>query len=71
VKCYGKWWVINGKGQGRKESCPNLSSTNDFPGGTEENHEKFNGRPFLGKNVYSGPPEYEVAEIPSGRSSLT
>jgi len=48
-----------------------LSSTNDLPGGTEESHENFNGRSFLGKDVYSGPPEHEVVEIPFGRSPLT
>lgn len=51
MECYGKWCVINGKGRGRKESCPNLSSTSELPGGTEENRENFNGGPFLGKDV--------------------
>jgi hypothetical protein len=48
-----------------------MSSTNGFPGSAEENHENFTGRPFLGKDVYSGLPEYEVAEIPFGRSPVT
>ena len=55
---------VNGKGRGRKESCPNWSHQPIICLKVLRKITKTLTVGFLGKDVYSGPPEYEVAKLP-------